>query len=313
MIYCLLGENDYLARREIARLSSGEGLERFDGEEIVPEDLGRILSSQTLFSNSSQILLNQASKNKSLWAVLGAELEKLDPETLLILREIKLDKRTKTYKSLQKQAKIIDCAPLKLSQRAQAEAWLVKEASRLQLKLDVNLAKNMVARAIRPSEVDDSTIVDQMVLDLALSQLKVVQGSISAEVIDTILPPSLHENVFDLLAASLRGDSGNIRTMCAHLKVNQDGYKTLGLLASQAVTVAALTLSNGRSSDEVAADIGAHPFAVRNIAPQASGLSLVKATYVVEQLAQADEHLKQGRGEPWQLIEQSLLMIAAKK
>lgn len=297
----------------MAGLAPKGELSRYDGSEIAADELRSILNSQTLFSQSNWLVLNEASQNKSVWTALATLLPEVDSETQLILCDTKPDKRTKTYKVLQKTAKIIDCSSWKASQQKLAESWLLEQARRRDIELDINLVQDMVRRAIRPSESDDKEVIDQQLLDNALSQLAVLEQPISADIVATILPPSLHENVFELLSAAVEGRSETVRSMSAHLKTSHDGYMALGLLASQALTMAGLILGAGRSVETIAGDIGAHPFVARQLAPSLSDLQPSDAKRIIDSLSLADERLKQGRGEAWQLIEQALIEIASGK
>ena len=311
MIYCLVGENQYLADRETARICSGLVAVRYDGPDLKAEDLPRLLASQTLFDESNLVIIEAASTNKSVWTALDTTLPGLDESTNLLLIEVKPDKRTKTYKWLQKNAKIIDCSALKVSERRAAESWLTAEAKRRHLNISAQLIIDMVGRAVRASQIDENqTIIDQQLLVMALDQLAVAKGDVTGDMVEAILPPSLYENVFDLLSSALNQQPGTVRDMCRRLSSSQDGYKVFGLLASQAVTAAALLTSEGRSSDEVASDIKAHPFAVRQMSSSIRGVDTRLGILMVNKLADGDERLKRGQGDPWQLIEQALLSVA---
>lgn len=314
MIYCLVGENDYLIRQAIASLCPDGSAVRYDGPDTAVDDLPRLLNSQTLFSQTSCVIIESASSNKSLWSALEANLADVDGDTTLILVETKPDKRTKTYKWLQKNAKIIDCSPMKVSERQAAESWLAQEAKSRQIKISRQLISDMVDRAIRISEVDEKiTLIDQQLLTTALDQLKASEGEISADMLATVLPPSLYENVFDLLALALNGRADKVRQMCEHLQSTQDGYKVLALLASQAVSAVALLISEGKSAESVATDIKAHPYALKQLEKSIHNVEPSVAIAMVDNLTVADERLKRGQGDPWQLVEQALTSLAVDK
>jgi len=313
MLYCLLGENTFVRREELAKLLAGrEALER-DGSTIDVNELPTLLAGQSLFDTHNTIVIDAASTNKALWDALEPWLGKLDADTMLILCETKLDKRTKTYKSLQKTARIINCDPLTSRDSTKAVSWLSSYAEKHGVTISRALAGDMVARAHRASAVDDrTTVIDQELLATAVKQLAAADRPIDEDTIETILPPALSENVFMLLEHALRGRVDEVRRMCDNLeRGQQDGHQTFGLLASQVTTIAAIVYAKDPAT--VASDIGAHPYSVQQLRTVASACSAESIRHAVEALAIADEQLKSSRGTPWLLIEKALLTIALYK
>lgn len=310
MIYLLVGENVYARERECERIVDSRDNQTRDGDELELHDLPDLLSGQTLFSSEQVIIIRGASNNKAVWEAIGERAGTLDETTTLILLESKVDKRTRAYKTLQKSAKIISCDPWSERDTRTAESWLQSEASARNIPLSGGQIRDMVERAIRPSELDEKAIIDQQLLATALEQLA-GQQQVTDDMIDAVLPPATHENVFALLSASIAGDIGRVQSMVRHLSAHQDGHRTLALLASQATNLAALVLAGGRSSDAVASDIGAHPYALRQLSGLARQLDRGQVTRIVDALATADERAKSG-GEIWSVIETALVTIGSK-
>lgn len=313
MIYCLVGENSFLRQLELKKLLGAVDARQYDGSEMPPAELETALTGQSLFGGDEVVVIDEASNNKALWDALGAWVEKLTADTTLILCDTKPDKRTKTYKQLQKHGKLVACDAWSSRQVGQAESWLKQYAKEYGVVLDVVVVRDMVQRAIRPSSIDDKPIVDQQLLAMAVRQLRHAEGTIDQTMLETVLPPSLHDNVFTLLERAIRGDVAAVQRSVGHLSMSQqDGHQTFGLLASQAGNLAALVLADGPTA-EVAADIGAHPYALSQLQPLAKVCSLERIRFVVRSLARADEQLKSSRGEAWELIEKSLVEIALYK
>lgn len=310
MMYCLVGENGFSRQIELKKLIGDADARQFDGAELGPNELAMALTGQSLFGGDEFVVIDEASGNKPLWDALGEWSQKLDDDTTVILCDTKPDKRTKTYKQLQKHGKIIDCEAWSLRQAGQAETWLMRYAKEHGVTLNADLARDMVQRAIRPSSVDDKPIIDQQLLAIAVRQLSLAEEAIDRDSIDTVLPPSLHENVFGLLECAMSGDVKGVQRMVSHLASSKiDGHQTFGLLASQATNIAALVLAQAPSA-QVAADIGAHPYALGQLSELARRTSPGRIRFVIHSLAHADEQLKSSRGEAWELIEKSLVEIA---
>lgn len=312
MIYFLVGDNTYARRRELAQLIDGREFVSREGADIEVSDLATLLAGQSLFGGDEVVVISDSSANKTLWEALEPWVGKLDDDTTLILTDSKPDKRTKTYKALQKKACLIACDQWQARQLGQAEAWLGRYAAEKGISIDSKLVRSMVQRSIRPSDIDEKPIIDQELLASAIDQLTLADGPVTDDLLMTVLPPALHENVFGLLERAIDGDSRAVQQMIHHLAVSHEGHQTLGLLASQAANLAALVLSDD-SAEQVSADIGAHPYALKQLAPVAKGLSRERVSQIVSHLARADEQLKRGRGDVWMLIETALMNIALKK
>lgn len=312
MIYCLVGENLYARRQEIARLASGRDFVVRDSADLDVSDLATLLSGQSLFGGDDLIVIEDASSDEALWEQLGSLVDRLDQGKTLILCDYKLDKRTKTFKTLQKKARIIACDYWQVSQMSRAESWLSRYARDKELNIDPRLISDMVRRSIRNSELTEKSIIDQELLAHTIDQLTLVDGPVTDDLLSTILPQALYEDAFVLLQRAVTGDSNQLQDMIRHLSSTQDGYRTLGLLASQAVNLAALVMSDD-PIEQVASDIGAHPYALRQLAPVAEQCSYARLTDIVSSLARADEQLRRKHGDPWRSIEAALMRIALKK
>lgn len=313
VIHLLLGENVFRRGEELRRILAGRECERLDGAEVEERDLPGLLAGQTLFASEQVIAITHLSQNKPVWAALEPWITKLDDTTTLILIETKLDKRTKTYKLLQKHAAVTLCEPWTERQAAQAEKWLVVYTKQQSVQLTPALASDMVQRAIRPSEIDEKPIIDQQLLATVVAQLRPLAGEVSERDIQATMPQATFENIFQLFERALKGDGTGVRTMTAHLAQTQDGHRAMALLASQAANLAVLALADGMPTDEVAQEIGVHPFALRQLAPLAHEMNRQQIQAVVRVMTEADERLKHGVAEPWTLIDVTLTTIAAQR
>ena len=103
MLYVLCGENEFDKRQKLATLIAGSAVpERYDGEQLDAASLRDIVQGQSLFTLERTVIISRLSDNAVLWAELP-EIA-VSGSTKVILLENKLDKRTKTYKWLRKNA-----------------------------------------------------------------------------------------------------------------------------------------------------------------------------------------------------------------
>ncbi len=280
----------------------------YDGLSISPDELAGILQGQTLFAAMDIAVIRDLSENKPAWELLMTMLER-GIENDVIVTETKLDKRTKAYKTLQKHADVTVCDYWTDRQRPQAERWLAGYAKQQGIAIERALVRDMVERAIRPSSVSDNAIIDQQRLATAIKQLCHAE-TIDRQAVDTVLAPSVHENVFDLLATALDGQVDAVREKIHHLRVDQDGHRMMGLLSSQLANLTALVLATDIPTETVARDIAAHPFALKQLEKYRVRLSKSQVANMVEILADADARLKQSQADVWVLIEKALVQIA---
>ncbi|MDN5275270.1 MAG: polymerase subunit delta [Candidatus Saccharibacteria bacterium] len=299
MITLLTGENSFENERALQRLVAETTIlvERVDGASLTIKQLPDLLMGATLFAEKRFVVLRNLSENKSLWSDFGTWLPRISDDIHVVLVEAKPDKRTKTYKDLQKVASIQESKSWTDRDGLKAEQWVVTEAKRLGFELDKKCAHFLVARVG----------IDQWQLSQALEKLAVV-GTVSLEVIETLIEANPTENVFNLLETALRGDTPRIREMVQTLEVNEDPYRLFGLLSSQGFQLAALSVTD-KASSEVAKELGAHPFVLSKLAPHARKLGSSGARKLIMALAEADSGMKTSSGEPWLLIERALIKI----
>lgn len=301
MITLLTGENSFELDRALKKLAVDfDGTpERVDGVELDVKQLPDLLMGATLFADKRLVIVKNLSDNKAVWADFAEWAGRVSDDVHLVLVEPKPDKRTKTYKELQKVAAVQTFAAWGERDTMKAEQWAMAEAKSLGFALDVKNARFLVARIG----------VDQWLLAQALEKLRFAD-EISPAVIENLIEANPTENVFNLFEAALRGDAAKVRQMIATLQLAEDPYRLFGLLGGQAFQLAALVATD-KPSAEVAKDLGAHPFALSKLAPHARKFGRAGARQIIVAFAEADDAMKTSVAEPWLLIERALMKTAA--
>jgi len=297
MITLLTGENSFELERALRKIVGAfEGrVERVDGSELELRQLPDLVMGGTLFAAERLVVIKGLSENKVIWPVLGDWLGRASDDVHLVFVEPKPDKRTKTYKDLQKVARVEEFKPWGERDGGLAERWAQAEAKTLGLVLDAAGARVVVARVG----------VDQWAIYRALEKLAVLD-EVTPEAIQDVIDLSPAENVFNLFETALRGDSKSVAYMIATLELTEDPYRVFGLLSGQAVQLLALTLGD-KPSAEIAKDIGAHPYAISKLGSLAKRLGVTGSKRVVQAFAEADKAMKTSAAEPWLLIERALM------
>ena len=302
MIYVFFGENEFSKRQKVDEVLGDRIARRRDGEELTIGDLRELLTGKTLFGGEEPIIITDLSQNSDVWAVFP-EIAGLADETVILL-ETKLDKRTKTYKNLAKNATVQECASLGERQRPELVKWAIDRTKERGTKLTKKQIETLV----------DRLGYDQLRLDNLFAQLSLLD-EVTDDLIDQLVPLAKSESVFELLDATIRGDFGSIQRIISYLEMTSgdDGaYQTVGLLASQAMNLLALVLSN-IDAQKVAQDFGVHPYALRQLSPLARQLDKIAALRICRILLQADMQMKTTGVEPWLLVETALMKIAKLK
>lgn len=294
MIILLTGDNIYEIDQELGRIVAAHASnpEYLDADVVEPRHLTDIFLGVSLFSSNRLVVIRYASGNSALWDALASWVER-ETATTLVLVEPRLDKRTKAYKQFVAHADVRVFTAWTEREVSTAEKWLQAEAKQRGVTLELPAAREIVKRRG----------VEQYQLVNTLEQLAVFE-TVTSQVVTDHLEAVPQENVFVLLDAGLQGDTNRVHAMIQTLKLTNDPYMTMGLLASQAVALSGLVLSDG--TKDVAEDFGVSPYVLRNLQSAARTTDRTKLRSIVGALAAADVGLKSRAIDPWLQIEVAL-------
>ena len=298
MIHLLYGDNEFEKQAALVALVGDADVVRYDGEELTLADMQEITIGQTLFTQSSVYVISKLSENSDIWPQLPDM--QFDEDKTIILVESKLDKRTKTYKWLQKTAKTQEFLPLSDRQKPQLISWCEVQARERGYKL----TRMQIGTLI------DRLGFDQLRLSNFLDQLALAE-EVTDELIDQLVPLARSENVFDLFVAALSKDYETVHNIISYLESESglDGaYQTMGLLASQATNMAALVLAGG-DNKTVAADLLVNPYILQRLSSSARTIDIEHLRQINDALFQADLQTKTTGVNPWLLIETALVQV----
>ncbi len=314
MIYLIIGTNAYRAQYELQQLEKSLGVrpERIDASSLDLNKLADTVRGLSLFQERRLIVIERLSERKDLWDKLGEWASDIAAETYLVLIEPRPDKRTKTFKILQKTAKLVEAMPLTDRQRPAAEKWLLDYASEHGVKLTKTQASNMVARAIVADEKSRSTEIDQLQLTHAVAALKNAV-KIDDAAIATVLPPAREFSVFDIIELAVRGKTSSLRSALDELRRSDDAYKVAPLVWSQWSQLVLLAKAEVAGATSDAVDLGIHPFAANKLRPLARQLSPKDLAELTELAAERDYQMKTSTINPWTALEDFLFRVALRQ
>ena len=313
MIYLIIGTNAYRAQYELQQLEKSLGVrpERIDVSSLDLNKLADTMHGLSLFQEQRLIVIERLSERKDLWDKLGEWASDIAAETYLVLIEPRPDKRTKTFKTLQKTAKLVEATPLTDRQRPAAEKWLLDYASEHGVKLTKTQASNMVARAIVADEKSRSTEINQLQLTHAVAALKNAV-KIDDAAIATVLPPARECSVFDIIELAVRGTTAHLRSARDELRRSDDVYKVAPLVWSQWSQLVLLAKAEAAGASDTI-DLGIHPFVAKKLRPLARQLSPKDLAELTELAAERDYQMKTSAINPWTALEDLLFRVASRQ
>lgn len=300
MIHALFGENTFEASQELKKIiAEFEGTpEIFDGEALTVKQLPDLFMAATLFASKRLVVIKNASENNALWSVLGDWLPRLSSDIDLVLVDTKPDKRTSTYKAIKSVARIQEFPLWTERDHTSASGWVQEEAKRHGFILSAPLARLLVERVG----------IDQWALYKAIEKLALLDEVTAENLIDST-DARPQDNVFILFETALKGDRSALMKQIHSLQRHEDPHRILALLASQAFQLAATHAAV--TGDNPAKDFSIHPFVASKLKQQAKHLDQPTIQKIIIALADADNDIKQSRGEPWLVVERALLTIAS--
>jgi DNA polymerase III delta subunit len=288
MITLWYGDNSYdLAQALGDWMAEHPDVIRIDGELVDRSSWQQHLMGVSLFSPRREAVIRNASKNRDLWQ----ELAVLPDDDLLdmLLVESKPDKRTATFKQLQKSGntrEFTSRTPLQLI------AWLQQQAAAHNQVLSPAVARRLIER------VGD----DQWRLSSELSKILLMSpAEITRELVDIYTEASLETTTFELLDALFAGESSKVERLTTQLERTEDPYRFIGLVVSQVFAIALIAHATSLS-DSLAKQAGIHPFVLKRLSPLARSLGTAGVEKLVAIVAQLDRQLKTTGQNPWLLI-----------
>lgn len=296
MLKILTGPNSWLIKRAIAEFDTAD-ISRYQGSELTPGELADILGAQSLFSAKRTIVIDELSAHKAGWERLTELANELasDPDLTLIIIENKPDGRSKLIKQA-KQAGWLEDYPLPKDAH-QATTYLEAEAQQLQLQLQPGVARMIV----------DRVGLDTWAGHMALEKLASASATISAELVEKYIAPSLEVNVFKVVDELFAGRALAVAELIDEMdRTSANAYQFFGLISGQ---ISNLLMIKILGKTVATTELKLHPFVAGKLANVANQLSLPTIKQMVNILAQTDLQLKTSGQHDWTLIKLALVQI----
>lgn len=302
MIHVLTGTNSFMIQEKLRTIRAdfiqhhgSEGVEVYESGQLTEHELINILSSTSLFSSSRLIVLKRLSENKLVAEKLIDQLNLISNDTILILVEGVIDRRTAYYKELKKLDGFSEFS--ELDEHALGR-WVAERVTAAGGVIEPSTIRALIA----------TTGNDQQRLSHEIQKLVSYQSTITPESVKLLIEPNQEDNVFALLEAALGGRRAQALKLLEDLeRSHQDPFQLVNMLIWQ-VHIMAIVASSAKTSDkEVSSDMKLNPFVVGKTRRLVSGIGKQKLRGIIDATALLDISLKTGSSEPWPLLGQTII------
>ncbi|MDR0590953.1 MAG: DNA polymerase III subunit delta [Candidatus Nomurabacteria bacterium] len=299
MIKVFFGDGSFELERMLERTTANcdAEVERLAGDSLTKNDLLNILQGTSLFTDKRLVVVRHLSDNTEVWEQL-AETSGSDNDIILV--ETKLDKRSKVYKNLQRVADLQEFGAYSERDAYKIQQWLKEEAKLLGLELNNKIVQYLT----------EVVGLNQWQLAQALDKLSLLDEEITTSRIDEIVEPSIEQGVFGIFEAAVQGKTKHVVSSLDKLELVEEPQKLLGLFISQALNLAALVFSGGKTPADVAAELGVHPFVMSNLKKVSDQVSKPKMRKILGMFNQTDREIKTASVDAWLAVKNLLVRVS---
>ncbi|WP_059171202.1 DNA polymerase III subunit delta [Bacillus sp. FJAT-27445] len=261
---------------------------------------------KVIFIQNPVFLTSEKQKEKTVHNLsrLESYLKEPAPYSILVFFAPyeKLDERKKITKELKRLA---NTAELKKLSEQELKAWIADKAKRRDFTIEPD-AVELVSSLAGTNLFMLSNELDKLALYAGPG------GRIDAQAAEKLIPKSLEQNIFSLIDKVVhRQPAEALRIYYDLLKQNEEPIKILALLAGQFRLLYQIKeLSRkGYGQQQIAGILKVHPYRVKMAAGLAGRFSDEELAGIINQLADADYHMKTGGADKSLLVEMFLMKL----
>lgn len=304
MIHLYCGENDFAIKRAVDAVCAsfatkhGENsVAKINGGEIDADKLIAEIVNINMFAPQRLIVVENLAKNKTAWVKLGENLLRIPDETEVLIVESTPDKRTKTFKELKKIAKIKEFPTLRFRD---LDEWTMNEAH----------SQNVEIKRDAVDELIMATSGNQWQIAVEIAKFSTLDQMVDKKLVARLVEPNLEASAFAVLDFAMNGRRDVMIRELANLRKLEDANKFLGLLSSQIFALSTAVNAGDRRSNDVAKEMGIHPFVMEKMFAAARKLDKRDLAKYAQIVAETDAKCKlSNAADAWILVELALAKI----
>lgn len=222
---------------------------------------------------------------------------------VFVVQGEKLDERKKIVKAIKDKGALISFMPLSAEELLQ---WVIKQAEQHQCSFAPGTAELLIQYA--------GTHLQTLAGEIVKLSLFVGQGgTVDSGIVKNLVVRNTEQNIFALIEeiANLRVDRA-LAIMYDLLKQREEPIKIVALIARQfRIMLQVKELSRqSYSQQQIASQIGVHPYAVKLAMEQARKFEGEKLSHILASIAELDYEMKSGKKEKVLGLELFLLRLA---
>jgi DNA polymerase-3 subunit delta len=311
-VYLIFGTEDLLLEQAVERLKKRFGaegdldynLKTFDGETTDAHEIVAAANTLPFMAERLLVVVRRADKlSTEDLNILADYAADPNPSTSLVLVATKIAKNMRVYKAIDA---LGGAAEYRAPSKRDYPKTVVEMFARYGKRVGIDGAEVLV-RAVG---------LDLRRLDVEIQKVVAFTGeetTLSREDIEAVMSTTAPTSVFDFLDALGGRDARRALRLLAELL--GEGESIYGVEAMTArhlrslISVGALmSRESGRSHGEIAREVGAAPWQVKNYARQAEAFSETELTRALRDLAETDRTMKTSR-EPRLAFERWILAV----
>ncbi len=304
MITTITGDNAFARKQFVDQIREqfiaqhGDfAVEQLDGDEATYEKMCEALQSMPFLVTNKLVILKNPGNNKQFAENIEAVMGTIPETTDVILNETKLDKRLTYYKTLKKQTEFREF--LQLDEQGLA-SWLVEQVKLLGGNLDRTSARHLVERVG----------TDQMNAYQEIKKLLAYAKTIDKQSIDLLTQKTSQSTIFELLDASLRGDTQKALQLYDEQRLQQvQPQQIIAMLAWQLHILAIIKTAGDRSEQAIASEARMSPFVVGKSRRLVSAISFEDLKRYIKDLFDIDLSLKRSSVDPDEALKQYIVSL----
>lgn len=200
----------------------------------------------------------------------------------------KLDERKKVFKQLKKQGEIIPCQPVK---EWDIDKWIKTLADELHIVVPQDIYE-LFSREIGTNLMALRSEMEKLALNVGEG------GVVTKELAEQLLSHSAEASGLKLVDAVMERDLGRAIQLYKDLeKLNEEPIALTALLASQfrIISQAKVLKQKGYAQNQMRNYIKAHPYVIKMALKRERYFTQQELNHIMEQLAETDHILKQGK------------------
>lgn len=311
-IYLFYGAEGYLKKQYRNRLAAAMAapddtmnFTAFEGKDVNPKEVIDLAETLPFFAERRVILIENSGFFKNACEDLANYLPQAAPSTYFIFVEEEVDKRSKMYKTVKKQGKIVEFA-------TQSEELLTKWILTRLKKEGKNITGSVMQLFLSKTGTDMGNINGELEKLLCYSMGRDV---ITAEDVEAVTTEQISNKIFDMVNAIAEHRQKTALDLYYDLlTLKEPPMRIMYLISRQFQILLNIRDMSGKGLDSrtMAQKAGIPPFAVSRNVTQAKGFTAAQLKQALYDGVELEEAVKTGRMDDRMAVELFIMKYSAK-